>query len=149
MKQQPAFCKIVPDTTGRIADWVSAGLGFSKNWEDDFLTLGFELAGQLIGGLIYHNIRLGRDVWWTIYTTDKRWCSRRILKVIFALAFEVLKVKRISLLVNTDNFSCIKLVEKLGFVREGLLRGYRDDGADCYFYGMLQSENKWKGKTNE
>lgn len=77
------------------------------------------------------------------YTTDKRWCTRRVLKKIFGLAFNFLQVERISILVSTTNLPCIRLVERLGFKQEGLLRKYRDDGSSCFFYGILKSENKW------
>jgi len=46
-------------------------------------------------------------------------------------------------LVSTTNLPCIRLVERLGFKQEGLLRKYRDDGSSCFFYGILKSENKW------
>jgi RimJ/RimL family protein N-acetyltransferase len=145
MKLPTEFCRVVTDCQGNIAEWVCRGLGWSTDWLDkESFCVGFEWQGRLIGGLIYHQIRPKRDVWWTIYTTDRRWCQRRVLKQVFGLAFEMLQVQRISLLVNTDNDACLKLVEKLGFKREGLLRQYRDDGADCYLYGMLKSENKWR-----
>lgn len=149
MSRLPAFCKIILDTDSSITRWVCAGLNFNAECLGEYYTLGFFVGDKLIGGLVYHNIRPGRDLWWTIFTTDKRWCNRRVLKIIFALAFNYWQVKRISLLINTDNHDCIKLVEKLGFKREGLMRQYRDDGSDCYFYGILKSENIWKGKNNE
>ena len=150
MKQQAAFCDLVKDENNQITSWVCKNLHFKETLADAHFTIGIRLKEKLVGGLIYHNIRPGRDLWWTIYTNDKRWCSRRILQQIFHLAFNVFKVKRISLLVTTDNDECINLVQRLGFKKEGLLRSYRDDGKDAYFYGMLATENKWKGKnTNE
>ncbi len=149
MNKLRASCDIKFDTDGDITKWVCSNLNFEFTDIGEYRTLGFFVDHKLIGGLIYHNIRIGRDLWWTIYTTNKRWCNRRVLKRIFGLAFNFWQVERISLLVNTNNFECIKLVEKLGFKREGLLRKYRDDGSDCYFYGILKSENIWKGKNNE
>lgn len=143
MKQQMVSCKLIYDYDGKITDWVCKKLDYDKDSLEQYRTIGFWLHDQLIGGLIYHNIRPKRDLWWTIYTADKRWCNKRVLKIIFNLAFKFWQVERISLLVNTDNHECIKLVEALGFKKEGCLRQYRDDGSDCYFYGMLKSENKW------
>ena len=140
-------CKMAWEKQGEITKWVCQHLNF-KNWDiGPHYTLGFFVGNKLIGGLIYHEIRPNRDLWWTIYTTDKRWCTKAVLKYIFEAAFNYWNVERISLLVNTDNYSCIKLVEGLGFKREGLIRRFRDDGSDCYFYGLLKSENKWKGKN--
>lgn len=148
MSKQAEFCRIILDTDDQITKWVCSGLNLNSEWIDEHYTLGFVVGNKLIGGLIYHNIRPQRDLWWTIYTTDKRWCTRRILRKIFGFAFNYWQVKRVSLLVNADNQDCLKLIEKLGFKREGLLRRFREDDTDCYFYGILKSENKWS-KENE
>jgi len=149
MKSQAEYCRLVYDKSGEITDFVCKGLGENKDWLDKQAhTIGFVVGNKLVGGLIYHNIRPCRDLWWTIYTTDKRWCNRRVLQKLFALAFNFWQVERISLLVSANNRQCIKLVEGLGFRQEGMLRNYRDDGSDCHFYGILKSENKWR-KRNE
>ncbi len=149
MNKPQESCRIIYDYGHNIARWVCLKLGYDADAISDGQALGFAIGSQLIGGLIYHNIREGRDLWWTIYTMDKRWCCKRILQAIFGLAFDVYKVHRISILVRCDNVPCLKLVERLGFKREGTLRAYDDSGTDSYIYGMLQSENLWKGKTNE
>lgn len=144
MSGPAAFCNLVSDTDGHITNWVCRGLGCDTGWLDArYCTVGFMLDGKLLGGLIYHDIRPGRDLYWTIYTTDKRWCSRRTLKAVFGLAFDLWRVKRISLLVSTDNRACLNLVKKLGFRQEGLLRRYRDDGTDCFLMGMLKEERRF------
>lgn len=149
MNAATVSCNVLPDRNDVITGWVCRNLGFDCRDMGEHRTLGFFAGGKLIGGLVYHNIRIGRDLWWTIYTTDKRWCNRRVLRKIFGLAFDYWQVERISLLIDTDNRKCLKLAKKLGFRREGLMRKFRDDGRDCYFYGLLKSENKWKGKNNE
>lgn len=144
MKQPTESYKIIYDHDDKITNWICQGLNDNKSWLDSpYHTIGFVRDNHLIGGLIYHNIRPKRDLWWTIYTTDKRWCTRRVLKKIFGLAFNFLQVERISILVSTTNLPCIRLVKRLGFKQEGLLRKYRDDGSSCFFYGILKSENKW------
>lgn len=144
MNGPAVFCNLSADTDGRITRFVCAGLGSDDKWLDqEHYTLGFAIDGRLVGGLIYHDIRRGRDLYWTIYTTDKRWCNRRILKAVFGLAFDFFGVERISLLVNTENQDCLRLVTKLGFKQEGLLRRYRDDGADCFLMGLLKNERKF------
>ena len=144
MNEPAAFCSLVLDKDNHITEWVCQGLGCDSSWLDPkHLTIGFVCNGRLIGGLIYHDIRPHRDLYWTIFTTDKRWCNRRILKAVFGLAFDFWQVERISLLVNTDNHACLKLVTKLGFKQEGMLRRYRDDGADCFLMGILKTERKY------
>lgn len=149
MNRPSESCKIIVDNSKAITDWICDSEGYGKDWlSPPYYTLGFVVGNKLIGGLIYHNIRPKRDLWWTIYTTDKRWCTRRVLKTIFDLAFNFWQVERISILVNLDNTPCLNLIKRLGFKQEGLLRQYRDDGSDCLIYGILKSENKWS-KTNE
>lgn len=132
--------KIEMDHSGKIAAWVCRGLNMSVDEISPVLSLGFYDGSRLIGGLIYHNYRSGCDIWWTIYTIDRRWCNRRVLSLIFNLAFRALNCRRINLLVSRGNEVCLKFVKKLGFKVEGLLRAYRPDGEDCYILGMLKSE---------
>ena len=142
MKQPVEFCSVFYDN--KLVDWICSGLNTDNKWlEGEYHTIGFKLGNKLLGGLIYHNIRPQRDLWITLYTIDKRWCNRRVLKIVFSLAFNLWQVERISISVSANNSSCIKLVEKLGFKREGVSRKYMDDGSDCIFYGMLKSENEW------
>lgn len=149
MNKHRESCRLLYDYDRSIARWVCLKLGYDADEISDGQAFGFVINGKLIGGLIYHNIRENRDLWWTIYTMDKRWCTKKILKQIFGLAFDLYKVQRISVNVRSDNLASQSLVERLGFKREGCLRSYDDSGADCCIYGMLKSENLWKGKTHE
>ncbi|MBS4772948.1 MAG: GNAT family N-acetyltransferase [Proteobacteria bacterium] len=148
MSRATTSCKIIADRGDVVTRFVCEGLGYDTGWLDEHFTIGFMLGNRLVGGLIYHNIRPGRDVWWTLYTTDKRWCSKRILKFMFGLAFEYFGCRRISMSADADNAACLKLALKLGFKAEGLLRSYRDNGKDCIIMGILNNEYKLKG-TNK
>lgn len=134
---------ISADKTGEIARWVCHGLQMDSQWLQENITFGFYWNNRLVGGLIFHDIRPGQDLWWTIYSTDKHWCNRRMLRLMFGLAFEIFQCRRINLLVSKSNSSCLNFVEKLGFKREGLLRSFRENGEDCYFLGMLKQECQW------
>ena len=141
MKSEAVSCRA--DLDGSITKWVCDGLGEDTDWVGECETLGIYLGLDLIAGIVFNNTRPNIDTWLTIYSNNKRWCTRRVLKIIFGYVFKQLKCKRCSLLVSKDNEASIKLVEGLGFIREGLLRQYRENGADCYIYGMLKSECKW------
>ncbi len=145
MSKATAYCKIVADEGDIVTRFVCAGLGYDMSWLDRHFTVGFICNGRLIGGLIYHNIRPGRDVWWTLYTTDKKWCSRRIMNFIFGLAFDYFGCRRVSMSADADNAACLKLALQLGFRAEGILRNYRDNGKDAVIMGMLKEEYKLKG----
>lgn len=135
--------QIIPDSNGAIKDWVCAGLNENTDWCGENYTCGFVRDGKLIGGLIYHDYRLDTDVWWTIFSTDKRWCTKRVLHYIFSIAFGALQCRRISLIVSAHNQTCLNFVRKLGFKEEGRLRAYRDDGSDGIIFGMLKSECRY------
>ena len=147
MKSEPALCKIIADLDGSIAKWVCDGLEYDTDWVGANVTMGIVLDGKLIAGIIFNNIRPNIDVWLTIYATDKRWCNRRVLRCVFNLAFNQMGCRRVSLCVSKDNEVSKRLVEGLGFVYEGLLRQYRDNGDDCYLYGMLKNECKWRNNN--
>ncbi|MDO4161887.1 MAG: GNAT family protein [Pseudomonadota bacterium] len=141
--------RIVEDRDDLVTDWVCRGLQYDKQWLDRHLTFGFMQGEKIIGGLIFHNYRPAHEIWWTVYSTDKRWCNRRMLESMFGLAFEGLSCRRISLLVSKNNTDSLNFVKKLGFCPEGLLRSYRENGEDCYIFGMLKSECKWIKKHKE
>ncbi|MBE6452996.1 MAG: GNAT family N-acetyltransferase [Alphaproteobacteria bacterium] len=143
MNKVPASCNIVTDYHEQITDWVCFGLGMDKAWLDNHYTIGFVYQGRLIGGLIYHNIRFGRDVWWTLYTTDKHWCNRRILKFMFSVAFDYFKCKRITVMTTKSNLKCQKLAKDLGFRQEGNLLGYADNGEDIIIMGIQREQSKF------
>lgn len=135
---------IFPDLYGGITDKVREGLGYDSDWPNGkYLTFGFFYNHQFVGALVFHDLRKYTDVWWTIYTTDKHWCSRKVLRMMFAMAFCKMKCRRISILVSRSNYQSLDMVHRLGFKDEGLLRQSREDGDDCYILGMLRSECPW------
>ena len=134
----------VADTDDSILKWVCDGLNETTNWIGEHATLGIYLNQRLIAGIIYHDIRFGQDCWMTIYSIDKKWCSRRILRLIFGFAFEGLNCRRVNALVDTER--SIRLLSGIGFKQEGKLRQFRENGKDCFVYGLLQTECLWRKK---
>jgi len=66
------------------------------------------------------------------------------LKVIISWAFRETIVERIHAYVRVDNIRSGKLLERLGFEREGRLRNYRicrGQPYDFHVYGLLRSEH--------
>lgn len=143
MKTEADCSRIVPDQNNIIARWVCQGLKEDESWLKDYRTFGVMRQGKIIAGVIFHHACIGENVWWTIYSIDKHWCTRRIIKEFMREAFEFLKCRRINLLVDEDNQDCLKFVTRLGFRIEGLLRQFRESGKNCYILGLLKSENKY------
>lgn len=60
-------------------------------------------------------------------------------------AFDVLRLRRLEADIDPRNLASIRLVERLGFIREGLLRArWMVDGriADSAIYGLLQTDRR-------
>ena len=143
------FCRIFLDLKGDVVSFVGKGLGEKDDWVGKNLTLGIKRKNELISGVVFHDIRPKIDVWLTIFSTDKRWCNRRVLRAIFDIAFNFLKCRRVSVKVDALNLKSRKLVEGLGFQKEGVLRCYEDNGHDSVLYSMLKNECRWRTKENE
>lgn len=137
--------RIVPDFDGRLAIWIADKLNIKDKQllSEALMSFAFAEDNTLLGGLLFHNYEPDHAVWWTIYTQNKRWCNRRMLRQMFGLAFGLLKCQRINLLVETDNADSLKLVQKLGFQIEGKLRRFSMQNKDCYILGMLKEECRW------
>ncbi len=144
MKTEAEFSKVVSDHNNIITEWVCHQLGYGTEWLQNYITYGVLRKKKIIAGLIFHDIHPGDDLSWTIYSSDKHWCTRKIIKFFMQEAFEYFQCRRINILVNTDNKKCLKLVTGLGFRNEGLLRRFRENGQDCYILGLLKSENKYQ-----
>lgn len=141
MSKEAVFCKVVCDSNKKITEWICKGLNIKTDWLGEHLTIGFFYGDKLIGGLIYHDIRQGKDVWWTLYTIDKHWCNRRILRFMFSVAFDYFGCQRISMRTNGKNKKCQKLAQQLGFKVEGILHRYADDGDDVIIMGILKEQS--------
>ena len=141
MSSEMVSCK--PDFDGRVAKWVCDGLGENTDWIGAGATLGVYLGEKLIAGIIFNDIRPKCDVWLTIYSCDRRWCVRRVLRCVFNFCFTCLDCRRASAFVSVSNDKSRKLVERLGFRQEGVLRKYRDNGEDAFVFGMLKEECRW------
>ena len=143
LKSEPVLYKIMPDFDGVIQKWICDGLKEDTDWIGDSYTFGICYKGKMVGGIILNNYRKDLDVWLTIYSVSPHWCVKSVIKYTFKTCFEALYCKRVNILVSKDNIKSLSLCERLGFVKEGLLRQYREDGKDCYFMGMLKKECKW------
>ncbi len=139
-KQNNNAIRVIYDVNNLTVPWVCAGLGYPSDSLRVFMSLAFMRGNKLCGALLFHDGYARHDVWWTIYTVDKRWCQRHVLRQIFHIAFDDLKCRRIGVLVQSDNKKSLKLVRGVGFVEEGRLRQLGENGQDCIAFSMLREE---------
>ncbi len=81
----------------------------------------------------------GRPYWGTGLNAESK-------ALIGHLAFEIYRLQRLGAYADTRHERSQRALEKVGFVREGLLRGWHrhgQDQKDVAFYGLLRSE--WEG----
>ena len=145
MKPAAVYCKA--DSTNKVLEFVADGLGDKVADYIPSLPIGIYQGGELIGGVLINDIRPQRDCWLTIYTTTPYWAKRQVMRYVFGVVFDLIQAKRCSVLVSLSNKKSYKMCKQLGFVEEGILRQYRDNGEDCYVMGMLKSECKWIGEN--
>ena len=143
MKPAAVYCKA--DSTNKVLEFVAGGLRDKVADYIPSLPIGIYQGGELIGGVLINDIRPQRDCWLTIYTTTPYWAKRQVMRYVFGVVFDLIQAKRCSVLVSLSNAISYKMCKQLGFVEEGILRQYRDNGEDCYVMGMLKSECKWIG----
>ncbi len=79
----------------------------------------------------------------SIATNSPKWCSRRVLQMIFSYPFSVLKLRRVTATIRQSNEKSRSLVERLGFDLEGELGEYYENGESAMIYGLKKRESRW------
>ncbi len=85
------------------------------------------------GALVY---QLSRECW-------GRGVMTRAANEVLRFGFERLDLHRVEATVHTGNRRSVRVLEKLGFRREGTLHGYRfahGSFYDCFIFGLLRQE---------
>lgn len=126
-----------------------------RRMREDFLTgsaipyLIFENErGQLVGGITLGNIRHGvaqsaQIGYWTGERHAGRGYMQDAVRTLVAHAFSTMRLHRVEAACIPGNVRSIRVLEKAGFEREGLLRSYlRIDGVwqDHYIYARIADD---------
>lgn len=104
--------------------------------------IGIERDGALIAGAVFHNYR-HHDIEVSFAADDPGWARRGTIRAILRYPFAQLGCTRLTALIARDNARAAKLLEGLGFKREGVLRRAYDGTADALVFGMLREECHW------
>lgn len=126
----------------RIPVWASPG---------KFVAIGIvdDETNKPLAGVIYNGFREG-DCNMSVAADDPRWCSRRVLSVLFQYPFIQLEQRRVTAICARRNRRARKFVERIGFKVEGKLRhAFQKDAA--IIYGLLRDECRWlpNGRTSD
>ena len=88
---------------------------------------------------------LGEASWGHGYATE---AARAVLQ----WAFDTLDLNRVQAETDTRNAASARVLEKLGFVREGTLREdcvVNGDVSDSWVYGLLRRQWHWRGRARQ
>jgi RimJ/RimL family protein N-acetyltransferase len=132
-----------------VADWVSITLyGVPGHFGKDAKSIGILLDGKIICGIVYNNFIT--DIWgnplcieMSIASVDKKWANRHTLREAFAYPFIQLNLERVQATTSTLNDGANKMLERLGFQKEGTHRKAYCNRSDAFSWSLLKSECKW------
>jgi RimJ/RimL family protein N-acetyltransferase len=130
---------IKKDTDGSIYEWIKTGLKDGDEFHND-LTIGIYFDRKLIGGITF-SIYSKFNVYLTIYTEDKSWCCRKIINFVYEYCFTVLCSKKITCIADKSNRKIRKLLTKLGFRLEGVIKYGRLNGRPAFVFGLCYDDD--------
>jgi RimJ/RimL family protein N-acetyltransferase len=132
----------------RVCAFVNAMVRDGTPITEKYEALGaIDKEGNLLGGFVFYDITRtpnGGNVMLAAAGSGP-WLTRLNLRTWFEYPFNQLECHRITCIIAKSNTISRKIVERLGFVMEGCIRGSRDPGKDSILYGMLRDECKWIG----
>ena len=100
--------------------------------------------GEMLLGVVLDNYRVeSNSICASIAIIDKKVLTKSIIKALFHTAFIKIGVERITCMIESDNVKSNNLTDRLGFVKEGVMRKASFNKKDLIVYGMLKSECKW------
>ncbi|WP_034386637.1 GNAT family N-acetyltransferase [Deinococcus sp. YIM 77859] len=152
----PALCALARDCADELR-WMGTPPDQPASYQaaleaPDHMPFVVEVGGEVAGSTRYGDIRAahgGLEIGWT--WLHPRWhgsgVNRRMKRQLLAHAFEVLGMERVQLKTDLLNTRSQRAIEKLGAVREGVLRRHmrRPDGTmrDTVMYSVTRDE--WPG----
>ena len=123
-----------------IADFVHQRIQPSAPFEPgSYRGLGFAKDGQLIAGVVYHNVpRWGSVCEIALASDSPRWCSRETFGAVLALPFSDPRCFNLIARVEQQNTRSRKLVEGVGFQPKGQISHAFGHGRHMIVYEMTR-----------
>jgi ribosomal-protein-alanine N-acetyltransferase len=133
----------------QATDRVARKLRTSANGQDLICVLELRATGEVLGDCaLFHADEQCRRAEIGFSLQRKHWGSGYMSEAASALiehAFSTLNLRRIEADIDPRNVASASLLERLGFVREGLLRDrwiVGDEVSDSALYGLLESDRR-------
>jgi RimJ/RimL family protein N-acetyltransferase len=107
---------------------------------EDMIALGLTRDGELVAGVLFEGYN-GKNLWMHVAAEPgKRWLHRDYLLAVFAYAFLICSVERVSAYVDASNLEARRFNEHLGFREEARLTGAAADGGDVVLYVLWRCD---------
>lgn len=119
--------------------WVAQQLKINRSYFGRCTTIAVWRSGRICAVIVYSSFN-GVNCEVTVAATSAHWAIRDIMHILKKYPFEQLNCRRLTLLIDSTNKRVARLVEKIGFLHEGTLRKYMEDGHDCLVYGLLKED---------
>lgn len=123
-------------TDGRVAEFV--GRTIDSHIFPPFTCMGIERRGKIVAGVVF-NCFTGPDVEVTV--AGHGW-TRDFLREVGRYVFDQLGCVRAQ--ITTDQEQVARLAERLGGMREGILRNKYGKGRDGIVIGVLEQEYRYR-----
>ena len=136
----------VPDDGDVVLRWTAEKLENKIEYYLPCSVMGIMMGNELIAGLIYNDYKeypMGSKIEISIATISPRWATRRTLREIFSYPFVQLQVDRLQAITARTNHNTRKLLKRLGFKHEGVMRRSYNGHEDAFVYSMLPDEARW------
>lgn len=128
VSQDPRYIEYVSKLTGTIDFGPCRTIAF---WGDGLLAV------------VLYNAVDEKNCGISIASSTPKWCSKLALRVIFGYPFIQLGLNRVTATIRQTNDKSISLVERLGFIHEGELKQYYENGESAMIYGLLKDDCRW------
>jgi len=128
VSQDPRYLEYATQLTGTKDFGSCKTLAF---WDDGLMAV-----------LVYNALDEG-NCGISIATSSPKWCTKSALKVIFGFPFIQLGLNRVTATIRESNEKSLSLVQRLGFIPEGEMKQYYENGESAMIYGMLKDDCRW------
>ena len=99
-----------------------------------------------IGGVLLFADYDGNNIFIHVALDNPKVCQRRFIRMMFNYCFNQIGCNRVTATCDDDYSRVKKLIEGLGFKKEGVLKSMmkiKDDYVDAAVYGMLKEDCRW------
>jgi len=132
---------------GTWQDWIKF---FNDGWENDqeyFFQVTDKSTNQVVGGVFLNHVarhyQMANLGYWIRTSRTGEGIATEAAKQVARHGFEQLGFQRLEIVVDTGNIPSLKVAEKIGSVREGLLRNrgnLHGSPCDAYMYSLIPSD---------